>query len=115
MKSVAAALFALVWTGSFALALAPKSNPYGDQLARLDEWQRFAALRSAVNNGGQYCKRVTAAVRQGPYKNLEMWSIRCTPGGDYGAFIGPDSSVQVSKCAEHAQLKMPPCRLPKAK
>ena len=113
MKMMFAAILAA------AVALAPAgaqpANPFSDRLQRLSELQRFSVLRRAVLDSGQPCKRVERAVIGGSYKNLTMWSVRCTPGGDYGLFIGPDASVQARPCDEAKSLGLPLCRLPPAK
>ena len=89
-------------------------NPFSDRLAQLNELQRNAALRRAVLDSGQYCKRVEWSARQQQHKNLVMWVARCNPGGDKAVYIGPDGSVQVRPCADSATLKLPACRVPPA-
>ena len=86
-----------------------KSQSYSDRLAKLDGPRRLSVLRRAVLDAGQPCKRVTAGAIRGRYRNLVMWTARCTPGGDYGVFIGPDGSVQVRGCLQMARLKLPGC------
>ena len=98
-----------------AVAQPPRPNPYSQRLAKLPELQRLAAMRRAVLDVGQYCKRPELAVRKGPYRNLDMWSLRCDRGADYGVFIGPDGTVQVRPCRDLAQLKLPLCNLPPRK
>ena len=93
-----------------AQARSQSAKAYSDRLAGLTDIQRRAALRRAVLDSGERCVRVDKAAYQGTYKNLEMWVARCTGGLDYGAFIGPDGSVQVSGCAHLAQAKWPACR-----
>ena len=50
------------------------------------------------------------AAYQETYKNLEMWVVRCDNRLDYGAFIGPDGTVQVSGCAYLVTVRWPACR-----
>lgn len=95
-----------------ALAATPPANPYSDRLAKLTDLQRHAALRRAVLDSGQYCKRVEWSAKQQQYQNLVMWVARCNPGGDKAVYIGPDGSVQVRACTEAAQLKLPACKVP---
>ena len=103
-----------------ALALAPapafaqSAEAFSTRLAQLPPMQRLAALRRAILDSGQLCKRPTDAVRGGQFKNLLMWSVRCVPGGDYSVFLGPSGLVQVRPCKQHAQLRLPACRLPPA-
>ena len=94
-----------------AAAQVRAANPGNDRLLRLDLAQRDGTLRRAVTNSGLRCGRLERSGFQGYYKNLAMWSARCTPGGDYAVFIGSDSTVQVRRCAELAAFKLPTCRL----
>lgn len=104
--SLAAAIAA---TPAFAAA-----NAFSDQLKKLSPTQQRATLRRAVLDEGKYCRRIGPVAYQGPYKNLEMWTVRCDKGADYAAFIGIDGSVQVRPCRDLASLKLPTCRFPKA-
>jgi hypothetical protein len=89
------------------------ANPASDQLARLNDVPRRAALRGALLDSGLQCVRVEAAARQGPWGNLMMWRAKCHPTDprfDYGVFLGPDGSVQARRCSEMVSLKLPACR-----
>jgi hypothetical protein len=100
------------------LAVVPASaisiaNPASDQLARLPDIPRRAALRAALLDSGMQCTRVEAAARQGPWGNLMMWRAKCDlkdPRFDYGIFLGPDGSVQARRCGDMKVLGLPPCR-----
>jgi hypothetical protein len=100
-----------------ALAAAPvaaqvasqSAKAYSDRLAALTDLKRRGALRRAILDSGEKCLRVDKAAYQGTYKNLEMWVARCGTT-DYGAFIGPDGTVQVSGCAYLITVKWPACR-----
>jgi hypothetical protein len=95
-------------------AAAQPANPFSERLQTLSELQRHSVLRRAILDSGQPCKRVDAAGVSGRYKNLVMWTARCTPGGAYGVYIGPDASVQVRPCGQAKTLGLPECRLPVA-
>ncbi len=103
-----------------ALALAPvaasaqntDARSFSDKVAALTETQRLGVMRRAILDGGEICKRPTAARLQGRWKNLIMWVARCEPGGDYGVFIGPNALVQVRQCGQMARLKLPICADP---
>lgn len=92
----------------------PRTNPFNERLRALDPLDRVAALRRSVTSAGERCTRVTFYRDEGAYNNLGRWSVRCTPGGDYGVFLGPDASVQVRTCETMAELKLPACNLPPA-
>ena len=93
-------------------AAAPPPNPYVVRMQAMGDAQRRAVLRGAIVNYGQRCGRVGPALFRGTLKNLTMWSIRCTPGGAYGVFVGPDGTAQVRTCEDMATLKLPLCQLP---
>ncbi len=106
-------LLALLAAASAApAAAAPPPNPYVQRMQAMGDAQRRAVLRGAIVNYGQRCGRVGPAVFRGTLKNLTMWSIRCTPGGAYGVFVGPDGTAQVRTCEDMAKLKLPTCNLP---
>jgi len=92
-----------------AAAQPAQPNPYSDRLARLSPIQQKSVLRRAVLDSGQICRRADAVGHRGPYRNLEMWTVTCTPGGPYAIFIGLDQSVQVRRCEQMARLKLPAC------
>ena len=112
MRKSLAALSAAILAIAPLAAQAPSQSAkaYSDRLAGLSDIQRRAALRRAILDSGETCLRVDKAAYQGTYKNLQMWVARCPGPRDYGAFIGPDGSVQVSGCAYLRTVKWPACR-----
>lgn len=111
MKTIIAVILSTLLTAAPALA-AP--NSFSDQLKKLSPLQQRATMRRAVLDEGKYCKRIGPVAYQGPFKNLEMWTVQCDRGAAYAAYIGLDGSVQVRPCEDLAKLKLPACRLPKA-
>jgi len=107
---IALAAAALLTTSATAQVRSQTAKTYSDALANLSDIQRRASLRRAVLDSGEKCIRVEKAAYQGPYKNMEMWVARCTGNLDYGAFIGPDGTVQVSQCSYLVTVKWPACR-----
>jgi hypothetical protein len=93
-----------------AVATIRISSPDEDRLIALSEGSRNLALVRAIHDEGQRCKRVDAANRQQAYRGLSMWTARCSDSGDWAIFIAPDSSVQVRKCADLAELGLPQCK-----
>lgn len=104
-----AALAATITVSLPAMAQRSQPNPFSERLARLSPMQQKAVLRRAVLDSGQICRRPDAVAHRGPYRNLEMWTVSCTPGGAYAVFIGTDQSVQVRQCGEMAKLRLPAC------
>lgn len=96
-----------------ALAATPYwANPFNQKLMQLHPADKMGALRRAITTSEEKCGRLSAAAYRGPYGNLGYWVAHCQPGGDYAIFTGADSSVQVRKCTDMADLKLPPCGKP---
>lgn len=91
------------------------ANPFQEKLAGLSELNRSLALRRAVQDTGEPCKRIEASAYQGMYKSLHMWTARCSEGRDWGLFIAPNGDVQVRSCAHLKQLGLPECKLEEKK
>jgi hypothetical protein len=103
-----AVLPALILLSGAAIA-APSANPFNDRIRALSPELQRATMRQAITNNGKRCGRVDRARFQQPYGNLMMWTAHCTPGGHFGIFVGRDQSVQVRRCEETVQLKLPRC------
>jgi len=86
-------------------------NPHVEQLKSLSELNRGMGLRRAARDSGQRCKRVEFSGYQEDYKNLSMWTLRCSDG-DYSVFIAPTGDVQVRQCRHMKTLALPECRFP---
>ena len=118
MKRLAAAFSIALLTTTPALtqdaplAKQPKASDFTHRMFELRPIQRAAAIRGAITENGQWCKRVTKLGYQGPFKNLEMWVAQCGPKPmvDYGLFIGPDGSVQISTCGDLIKVRWPACK-----
>ncbi|TZG27272.1 hypothetical protein [Sphingomonas montanisoli] len=111
---IAPLLAALAATSFANPAQAVLVDGYSAQLAKLPEIRKRAVIRRAILDNEAACQQVTMVKLQGRWKNLTMWSARCTKGGDYGVFIGPDGTAQVRACTDIAKLKtLPACQLPK--
>jgi hypothetical protein len=89
------------------------ASAYVEQLKGLSEDNRGLALRRAVQDSKQRCKRVESSGYQQDYKNMSVWTLRCTDG-EYALFIAPNGDVQVRSCADAAKLGLLQCRFPEA-
>jgi hypothetical protein len=107
---LALALTAFLTVPATAQVRSQTAKAYSDALAKLQDIPRRASLRRAILDSGEKCVRVEKAGYQGVYKNMEMWVATCTGNLNYGAFIGPDGSVQVSECSYLVTVKWPACR-----
>ncbi|MFN3388384.1 MAG: hypothetical protein ACK40O_05585 [Allosphingosinicella sp.] len=90
------------------------ANPGSDQLKALSEPMRNLGLYRAIRDSGQRCKRVDAAVYQQEYRNMAMWTARCSDTGGFAVFIAPNGDIQVRQCGQAQQLGLPECRVPDA-
>jgi hypothetical protein len=87
-----------------------QNSPHQQRLKEMDPRLRNAAFMRAIRDGGESCNRVDQSAHTGSYKDLPMWSARCSGGNEYALFVGADGSVQVRSCEHVRQLDMPPCR-----
>ena len=85
------------------------SNQYVEQLKALSEVNRGLALRRAIQDAGQRCKRVETSGYQENYKNMSVWTARCSDG-EWSLFIAPNGDVQVRSCKDVKTLGLPACR-----
>jgi len=90
------------------------ASDYEAGLKAASDFDRGMALRRAVMDSGSRCKSVEESGYQQPHVNMSMWAIRCSDGGRYALFIAPNGDVQVRRCADAAQLKLPECRFDEA-
>ena len=100
-------------TGAPVRAPVVVNNPYHDNLVKLTELGRGAALRRAIRAAQESCDRVEAAAFQQDHDNLKMWTATCQ-SRSYAVFLAPNGDVQVRECADMAALELPACRLEKA-
>jgi hypothetical protein len=112
VMKILTACFAAIVAAAPALAVGV-ANDFNAQLSKMSSFQQRATLRRAVLDHNLYCDHIGPVAYQGPYKNLEMWVVKCDKGAAYGAFIGPDGTVQVRPCTDLVTLKLPACRIPK--
>jgi len=89
------------------------ANPHVEQLKSLSDVNRGLGLRRAVRDSGQRCKKAETSGYQEDYKNLSLWTIRCSDG-EYGIFIAPSGDVQVRPCRDMKTLGLPECRFEQA-
>ena len=68
-------------------------------------------LKRAIYASGSRCQRVTETRFVGPYKNMDMWAVRCADGRDWALFVGADNSVQVRLCKDTEAVGLPACKL----
>lgn len=88
------------------------TSEYVEKLKGLSEMNRGLALRRAVQDTGGTCKKVDQSGFQENYKNMSMWTARCSDGKDWAVFIAPNGNVQVRDCKDAATLGLPACRFP---
>jgi hypothetical protein len=88
------------------------ASPYVAQLKGLSELNRGLALRRAIQDSRQRCKKVDYSGYQEDYKNMSMWVARCSDSGDWALFIAPNADVQVRSCKDLKTLKLAECRFP---
>lgn len=85
------------------------SSPYLDKLRALSPEHRDLALRRAIHDSGQACKRISSSSETGSYRNMATWTAHCEGGRDWAIFIAPNGDVQVRSCGHVEQLGLPAC------
>ncbi len=85
-------------------------SAYADKLRSLSPQSRDLALRRAIQDSGESCKRITSSQETGTYKNMTTWTAHCEGGRDWAIFIGPNGDVQVRSCQDVEELGLPGCR-----
>ena len=85
-------------------------SAYVEELRTLSPQNRDLALRRAIQDSGQSCKRITSSQETGTYKNMASWTAHCEGGRDWAIFIAPNGDVQVRSCKHAEQLGLPACR-----
>lgn len=86
-----------------------------DRLHAMSELDRAIGLKRAIYDAGSICKRVTETRFVGPYKNMDMWAVRCADKQDWALFTGADDSVQVRLCKDTQAVGLPSCQLDEKK
>ena len=90
------------------------TSEYIDKLKALSNANQGLALRRAVQDSQQRCKRVVQSAYQEDYKNLSVWNLKCTDG-EYALYIAPSGDVQVRSCEHSERLGLPKCRFEAAR
>jgi hypothetical protein len=90
-------------------AVVATANPYAERLKSMSAPYRDLAMRNAVRDSGQHCQRVETSRYQEDYKNMSMWTARCSDTGDWAIFIAPGGDAQVRPCADAKSLGIPEC------
>src|SRR3546814_17756977 len=76
--------------------------PYVEQLKALGEMNRGIALRRAIQDSGERCKRVDSTGYQQDSRNLSMWPARRSANGQRALFVAPNGHWQVRRCVDAA-------------
>ena len=84
-----------------------------DAMHQLNDVNRAIALKRAIYDSGNECRRVTKSGFVGEYKNMSYWTAACEDKfkriREWALFIGPDESVQIRLCADVAKVGLPAC------
>lgn len=84
-------------------------------LHKLDALNLAIALKRAIHDSSQSCKRITNAGYVGTYRNLDMWAAHCVfengAKRDWAVFVGPDGSAQVRDCKDVEASGAPACAI----
>ena len=90
-------------------------SAYVEKLRSLSPQNRDLALRRAIQDSGQSCRRIESSQETGTYQNMATWTAHCEGGRDWAIFIGPNGDTQVRSCTDAEQLNLPGCSTADAK
>lgn len=100
-------------TGAAADAAGPTrivNRPHERLLALSDVDRRIGLVRAIRATGNRCPRRVEPnPVYQGEHRGFALWTARCDNDEQYAIFIAPNEDVQVRKCSDMAQLRLPAC------
>jgi hypothetical protein len=86
-----------------------------DRLHQLDDLNRAIALKRAIYESGNECRRVTQSGYVGEYENTSYWTATCEDRfgrtRDWALFVGPDESVQVRLCEDVVEAGLQACTI----
>jgi hypothetical protein len=82
-----------------------------DGLHKLAQADLDIALKRAILAAGYRCQRAENAGFVGKYRNLDMWTARCSEGRNWAVFAGPDGTAQVRDCVDVARFGLPECKV----
>ena len=82
---------------------------------QLDDLNRAIALKRAIYESGNECRRVTQSGYVGEYENTSYWTATCEDRfgrtRDWALFVGPDESVQVRLCEDVVKAGLQACTI----
>ena len=81
-----------------------------EKLRALSQQNRDLALRRAIQDSQQTCKRITGSTENGTYENMTIWNAYCEGEKDYAVFVGSNGDTQVRPCGDLAELGLPACK-----
>ena len=87
-----------------------QGGAYAEKLRGLSPLDRDLALRRAIQDSRQRCRRILSSAESGSYRNMAIWTARCDGGIDWAVFVAPSGDVQVRSCRHVEQLGLPKCR-----
>lgn len=79
-------------------------------LRALSPENRSLALRRAVIDSGQSCRRMTGSEESGRYENMTVFTLWCEGGRNWAVFVAPNGDTQVRSCASVVELGLPACK-----
>jgi hypothetical protein len=82
-----------------------------DGLHQLAQADLDIALKRAILAAGYRCQRAEEGGFVGKYKNLDMWTVRCSEGRNWAVYAGPDGTAQVRDCSDVARFGLPECKV----
>ena len=81
------------------------------QLFDLNDLDRAIALKRAIAEQGLRCTRIVSTGYVTRYKDMDMWTAKCSDDRQWALFIAANDSVQVRLCDDNEKIGLPACKV----
>ena len=79
------------------------------RLLELNDLDRAIALKRAIADQGLRCSQIVSTGYVTRYKDMDMWTAKCSDNRQWALFVSANDSVQVRLCADNVKIGLPAC------
>jgi hypothetical protein len=81
------------------------------QLLDLNDLDRAIALKRAIVGQGLRCEQIVSTGYVIRYKDMDVWTAKCSDDRQWSLFVGANDSVQVRLCNDNEKIGLPACKV----
>ncbi|RIX26858.1 hypothetical protein [Sphingomonas edaphi] len=81
------------------------------QLMDLNDLDRAIALKRAIVGQGLRCEQIVSTGYVTRYKDMDVWTAKCSDDREWSLFVGANDSVQVRLCDDNEKIGLPACKI----